>query len=50
VVPAPLIPDVALVEFPPQNGFLSTNKAFPPLSRTVWIAESPANPPPTTIV
>mmetsp|Transcript_3363 Transcript_3363/g.7903 ORF Transcript_3363/g.7903 Transcript_3363/m.7903 type:complete len:239 (+) Transcript_3363:1830-2546(+) len=48
-VPAPLMPEVALVEFPPINGFLSTSSTRDPRSIAVCAAESPANPPPTTI-
>merc|ERR1719473_73072 len=48
-VSAPLIPLVALVEFPPQNGDLSRRIQFPPCSSTVCDAENPARPPPTTI-
>jgi hypothetical protein len=46
-VPEPLIPDVALVELPPQNGDLSSTTARPPYSRIVCAAEKPASPPPT---
>jgi len=49
-VPAPLMPEVALVELPPQKGFRSTRSTFPPLSKTVWTADRPASPPPITIV
>lgn len=45
----PQIPDVAFVEFPPQNGLHSNKRTLPPCSSTVWAAESPANPPPITI-
>merc|ERR1719174_355563 len=48
-VPAPLIPDVAFVELPPQKGDLSRQTQRPPCSRTVWAAEKPARPPPTTM-
>ena len=48
-VPAPLIPDVAFVEFPPQKGDLSRTTMRPPCSMTVWAAEKPARPPPTTM-
>ena len=49
-VSAPLMPDVAFVELPPQNGFLSISTTLPPLSRTVCTADRPARPPPITIV
>jgi hypothetical protein len=35
LVTAPLIPEVAFVEFPPQNGDLSNNNTLPPFSMTV---------------
>ncbi len=43
---APLIPDVALVEFPPQNADLSNNTILPPFSITVLAAAIPDSPPP----
>merc|ERR1719502_2566903 len=46
---APLIPLVALVEFPPQKDDLSRRTTRPPSSITVLPAETPARPPPTTI-
>merc|ERR1719486_417320 len=49
LVSEPLMPLVALVELPPQNGLLSNKRHFPPCSRMVWAAEKPARPPPTTI-
>merc|ERR1719375_959914 len=49
LVSEPLMPLVAFVEFPPQNGLLSNKRHFPPCSRMVWAAEKPARPPPTTI-
>lgn len=49
MVPAPLIPDVAFVEFPPKNEFLSKRRTLPPLSNTVCAADNPERPPPTTI-
>merc|ERR1719454_1096083 len=49
LVSEPLIPLVALVELPPQNGLLSKRRHFPPCSMTVCAAENPARPPPTTI-
>src|SRR5690606_24967912 len=42
--------EVALVLFPPMNAFLSRRSTRPPRSRTVWAAERPARPPPTTII
>ena len=35
LVPEPLMPEVALVEFPPQKGLLSRSSTLPPFSRTV---------------
>lgn len=49
MVNAPFIPEVALVEFPPQKGFLSIRTTLPPRSSTVCTADSPDNPPPITI-
>jgi len=49
LVPAPLIPLVALVLLPPQKELLSSNKVLPPFSTTVFAADIPARPPPTTI-
>jgi hypothetical protein len=48
-VAEPFIPEVAFVEFPPQKGFLSIRVTFAPFYNAMWAAESPANPPPTTI-
>merc|ERR1719240_1645583 len=48
-VPAPLIPLVAFVEFPPQKDDLSRSTIFPPHSITVLAADIPARPPPTTM-
>merc|ERR1719326_16009 len=48
-VSEPLMPLVALVELPPQNGLLSRRRHLSPCSMTVWAAEKPARPPPTTI-
>jgi hypothetical protein len=48
-VTAPLIPEVAFVELPPQNGDLSNKSTLPPFSKTVCAAETPASPPPITI-
>jgi hypothetical protein len=48
-VRAPLIPEVALVELPPRNAFLSKTTTRPPCSTTVCAAERPARPPPTII-
>merc|ERR1719487_322079 len=48
-VSEPLIPLVALVELPPQKGLLSRRRHLPPCSMTVWAAENPARPPPTTM-
>jgi len=48
-VTVPQIPEVALVEFPPQKAFLSIKQVLPPFSRTVCAADSPARPPPTII-
>merc|ERR1719387_1735550 len=48
-VPAPLMPLVALVEFPPQKADLSRSTHLPPHSITVLQAETPASPPPTTM-
>jgi len=45
-----LIPDVAFVEFPPQNFYFSRSKTLPPFSNTVWAADNPAKPPPTTMI
>merc|ERR1719380_339446 len=49
LVSEPLMPLVALVEFPPQKGLLSKRRHFPPCSMMVWAAEKPARPPPTTM-
>ncbi len=49
LVKAPLIPEVALVELPPQNGFFSKRTTLAPCSNTVWAADKPARPPPITI-
>merc|ERR1719424_1041990 len=49
LVSEPLMPLVALVELPPQNGDLSRRRHLPPCSRIVWAAEKPARPPPTTM-
>merc|ERR1719235_1340613 len=49
LVSEPLMPLVALVELPPQKGLLSNKRHFPPCSMTVWAAEKPARPPPTTM-
>merc|ERR1719269_443253 len=46
---APLIPDVALVELPPQKDDLSRRTTAQPFSRQVLAAATPASPPPTTI-
>jgi len=48
LVSAPLMPLVAFVEFPPQKEDLSSNTTFPPFSKMVFAADTPANPPPTT--
>merc|ERR1719247_1346512 len=48
-VPAPLMPEVALVELPPQNDDLSKTTVLPPHSTTWFAADIPASPPPTTI-
>mmetsp|Transcript_4517 Transcript_4517/g.11345 ORF Transcript_4517/g.11345 Transcript_4517/m.11345 type:complete len:207 (+) Transcript_4517:1130-1750(+) len=48
-VAAPLIPEVAFVELPPQNEDLSMRTTLPPFSRTVFAADMPARPPPTTM-
>mmetsp|Transcript_76498 Transcript_76498/g.145578 ORF Transcript_76498/g.145578 Transcript_76498/m.145578 type:complete len:80 (-) Transcript_76498:22-261(-) len=48
-VAEPLIPLVAFVEFPPQKEDLSTNTTFAPFSRSVFAADMPARPPPTTM-
>jgi hypothetical protein len=45
----PLIPDVALVEFPPKNADLSNITTDPPFSNIVCAAERPARPPPMTM-
>ena len=45
----PLIPLVALVEFPPKKALLSNNTTEPPFSKTVCAADKPAKPPPMTI-
>merc|ERR1719486_539825 len=49
LVSEPLMPLVALVELPPQNGLLSRRRHLPPFSMMVCAAEKPARPPPTTI-
>ena len=49
LVPAPLMPLVALVLFPPQKELLSNKRIRPPFSTTVLAADIPAKPPPTTI-
>merc|ERR1719313_322018 len=49
LVSDPLMPLVALVELPPQNGLLSKSRHFPPCSMIVCAAENPARPPPTTM-
>merc|ERR1719355_553480 len=49
LVSEPLMPLVALVELPPQNGDLSSKRHLPPCSRIVCAAENPARPPPTTM-
>ena len=46
---APLIPLVALVEFPPKKALLSNNTTEPPFSKMVCAADKPAKPPPMTI-
>merc|ERR1719281_1730682 len=48
-VPAPLIPLVAFVEFPPQKEDLSRRTHLPPHSITVLHADMPPRPPPTTM-
>ena len=48
-IDAPLIPLVALVEFPPKKALLSNNTTEPPFSKTVCAADKPAKPPPMTI-
>lgn len=45
----PLIPLVALVEFPPKKALLSNNTTEPPFSKMVCAADKPAKPPPMTI-
>merc|ERR1719424_1305992 len=49
LVSEPLMPLVALVELPPQNGDLSKRRHLPPCSKIVCAAEKPARPPPTTM-
>lgn len=49
LVPAPLIPEVALVEFPPPKAFLSKTSTLAPCSKAVWAADIPDNPAPTII-
>lgn len=49
-VSAPLIPLVALVLLPPKNEHLSSKSTLPPCSNTVCAVESPARPPPTTMI
>merc|ERR1719149_1274 len=49
LVSEPLMPLVALVELPPQNGDLSRRRHLPPCSKIVCAAEKPARPPPTTM-
>mmetsp|Transcript_95234 Transcript_95234/g.149947 ORF Transcript_95234/g.149947 Transcript_95234/m.149947 type:complete len:249 (+) Transcript_95234:1103-1849(+) len=49
LVPAPLIPLVAFELLPPQNEDLSSKSVLPPHSTTVFPADTPANPPPTTM-
>ena len=48
-IDAPLIPLVALVEFPPKKALLSNNTTEPPFSKMVCAADKPAKPPPMTI-
>ena len=48
-VKVPLMPEVALVEFPPRNGLRSKSVTCTPPSISVCAAESPERPPPTTI-
>ena len=45
----PLIPLVALVEFPPKKALLSNKHTEPPFSKMVCAADKPAKPPPMTI-
>ena len=45
----PLIPLVALVEFPPKKALLSNKTTEPPFSKMVCAADKPAKPPPMTI-
>jgi hypothetical protein len=49
LVPAALMPDVAFVELPPQNGDLSRTRTRPPACTTECAADMPANPPPNTM-
>merc|ERR1719502_2476411 len=48
-VPAPLMPEVAFVELPPQKDDLSRSTVRPPHSTAWFAADIPARPPPTTI-
>ena len=48
-VPAALMPDVALVELPPQKGDLSSTNTRPPACTTECAADMPAKPPPKTM-
>merc|ERR1719350_672287 len=48
-VPAPLMPEVAFVELPPQSADLSSRIVLPPHSTTWLAADMPPRPPPTTI-
>ena len=49
-VGVPLIPEVAFVEFPPQNGFLSIKTTLDaPAYMAEWAVERPDKPPPITI-
>mmetsp|Transcript_64153 Transcript_64153/g.178263 ORF Transcript_64153/g.178263 Transcript_64153/m.178263 type:complete len:201 (+) Transcript_64153:1029-1631(+) len=48
-VSAPLMPLVALVLFPPKKALLSITTTLIPCSKTVWAADRPPNPPPTTM-
>ena len=49
LVSAPLMPEVAFVELPPKNPFLSRRMTLPPFSNTECAADKPDKPPPTTI-
>merc|ERR1719261_245095 len=48
-VSAPLIPLVALVEFPPQKADLSSRTTLAPFSSRVLAADTPERPPPRTM-